>query len=158
MSLADEPPDLLKPHLWAFMAVQGAEEASVSPDELDASGVFHVIGSSLADLLVEDVPGLCKLLRFLLFPGQGDNPFVEVRHVVFEERGRVTGRVDADKDNPQLVGIRTELLEDLCRLRKRGRADIRAMGEAVEPGRWFAEEVTLGNGLAVLIGELEKRK
>ena len=80
---------------------------------------------------------------------------MERRHVLLQELGLVTLRVDGDEKHLELVRVRTERLGDGRELGKRGRAGVWTVREAEEYDDDLALEVGKRAALARVIREIE---
>src|SRR5690606_14966187 len=66
-------------------------------------------------------------------------------------------RIDRNEPGADVLALVTELLQPAVELEQRRRADFRAMGEAEEDGRGRAAEGGLGDLVAALVDERERR-
>ena len=81
---------------------------------------------------------------------------IEARQIILHGVVGVALGVDRDEVGVDAVGIGTHGAKHLRNLEQRGRADIRAMGEAEEDQGRTPLHFLFGHGLAALIGELER--
>jgi hypothetical protein len=105
-----------------------AVEHVATGDVAHGVGIRYLAGFLFVERL--EVAGHRGQLRFVA--DQRDCLGVERFHIGARNLRRVAGRVDADEHHLQLVGILAHQVLDLAQLDHRGRAHVRAAGEAEE--------------------------
>ena len=118
--------------------------------------VHGVAGGRLAINLLEiDLEVLGYGGRLLGRSTQGQKAGVEIAHVGLEHVGRITLRIDRDKDRLQTIAVLAQHALDLGHFLHSGRAHIGALGIAKENHRYLALEVFQAALLAVVVGQLD---
>jgi hypothetical protein len=111
-------------------------------------GIRYLAGFLFVERL--EVAGHRGQLRFVA--DQRDCLGVERFHIGARDLRRVAGRVDADEHHLQLVGILAHQVLDLAQLDHRGRAHVRAAGEAEEQIGHLPLQVLRATHGAVAVG------
>ena len=81
---------------------------------------------------------------------------VEIRQVIFDDSRAVALGIDGDEQGTSAIGIGSERMQHLRDLEQRRRANIGAMGEPEEHQEWASLHILIGEGLAVLVFEMER--
>ncbi|GCC48798.1 hypothetical protein chiPu_0033032, partial [Chiloscyllium punctatum] len=129
--------------------IERRDEMAVAVHQIDQRGVIHrVVAILQRHLLGVDAIARQHLGDRCGIAGQALEVRIEARQIVLHRRSGVAFRIDRNEIGVHAVGVLAHRLQDLGNLEQRGRADVRAMGEAEEDQRRLALEVLVGDGLA----------